>query len=240
MDGTEVRKLAALEDNHWWYRERRVLLGRQLDALAGRGVKCGRAVDVGAAGGGNTRVLRDRGWAATALEYGSEGAEVACLRGIPVVRGDATSLPFDDQSQDLVVAFDVLEHIADDKSASAEMVRVLCPGGFALIAVPSDMELWSEHDVAVGHVRRYERRELADLLESSGFVLESLFSWNVILRPVAARRRRRSTGSDLVATSALVNAGLRAVITAERYLPLGNLPGVSLMARARRVGGSGR
>jgi SAM-dependent methyltransferase len=239
LDGTEVKKLAALEDKHWWYRERRVLLARELEALASRGLKCGRAIDIGAAGGGNTRVLRDRGWDATALEYGPEGAEVAHLRGIPVVRGDATALPFDDQSQGLVVAFDILEHIVDDKGASAEMLRVLRPGGHALVAVPCDMDLWSDHDVAVGHVRRYQRQEFVDLLESSGFVLENLFSWNVLLRPIAARRRRRSTGSDLADTSSLVNAGLRAVITAERYLPLGNLPGISLMARARRVGADG-
>ncbi|MGL5827991.1 MAG: class I SAM-dependent methyltransferase, partial [Angustibacter sp.] len=70
MEGTEVRKLAQLEDRHWWYRERRELLARQL-----RGVRPGRALDVGAAGGGNTRVLRGLGWQAAALEYGREGAE---------------------------------------------------------------------------------------------------------------------------------------------------------------------
>jgi SAM-dependent methyltransferase len=237
VEGTEVKKLAALEDKHWWYRERRVLLGRELDALSRRGIQVGRALDIGAAGGGNTRVLRDRGWAGTALEYGAEGAEVAHLRGIPVVRADATTLPFAEQSLDLVVAFDILEHIGDDKSASGEMFRVLRPGGVALVAVPCDMELWSEHDVAVGHVRRYERQELVDLLESSGFTLENLNSWNVLLRPVAARRRKRSTGSDLTETSSLVNAGLRAVIAAERYLPVGGLPGISLMARVRRPAG---
>ncbi|HEY0472411.1 MAG TPA: class I SAM-dependent methyltransferase [Kribbella sp.] len=235
MEGTEVKKLAALEDKHWWYHERRVLLGRELDELARRGIKAGRALDIGAAGGGNTRVLRKHGWDATALEYGVEGAEVAHERGIPVIRGDATALPLDDQSHDLLVAFDILEHIADDKGASAEMFRILRPGGVGLIAVPCDMDLWSEHDVAVGHVRRYERPELVNLLESSGFVLEELSSWNVILRPVAAMRRKRSSGSDLTEISPVVNTGLKAVIAAERYLPLGKLPGISLMARVRRM-----
>ena len=85
MEGTEVRKLAALEDTHWWYRERRHLLARAI-----RGMRPGRALDVGAAGGGNTRVLRDAGWSAVALEYGADGAEVARGRGLHVLRADAT------------------------------------------------------------------------------------------------------------------------------------------------------
>jgi SAM-dependent methyltransferase len=234
MEGTEIRKLAALEDRHWWYRERRVLLARELDRLAASGVRPGRALDIGAAGGGNTRVLRGRGWNATALEYGAEGAEVAHERGIPVVRADAVNLPFASKSLDLVVAFDILEHIVDDKTAANEIVRVLRPGGHALIAVPCDMELWSEHDVAVDHVRRYERDELVDLLTSAGLHLDDLHSWNVLLRPVAAWRRRRNTGSDLTELSPIVNFGLSVVIAAERYLPVGGLPGISLMVRARR------
>ncbi|MFC0627686.1 class I SAM-dependent methyltransferase [Kribbella deserti] len=234
MEGTEIRKLAALEDKHWWYRERRALLARELELLSRQGIRPGKALDIGAAGGGNTRVLRGRGWSATALEYGAEGAEVAHERGIPVVRADAVTLPFADGSLDLVTAFDVLEHIVDDKSAANEIVRVLKPGGHALIAVPCDMDLWSEHDVAVDHVRRYERDELIDLLTSAGLVLDDVRSWNVLLRPVAAWRRRRSTGSDLTDLSPVVNLGLSVIIAAERYLPVGRMPGISIMVRARR------
>ena len=57
MEGTEVRKLAALEERHWWYRERRHLLAEAI-----RGLEPGRAIDIGAAGGGNTMVLRRAGW----------------------------------------------------------------------------------------------------------------------------------------------------------------------------------
>jgi hypothetical protein len=56
----------------------------------------------------------------------------------------------------------------------------------------------------------------------------------VLLRPVAAWRRRTSTGSDLDEIAAPVNLGLRAVVAAERVLPVKSLPGVSLMMRAHR------
>jgi hypothetical protein len=61
-----------------------------------------------------------------------------------------------------------------------------------------------------------------------------MWSWNVLLRPVVSLRRKSSTGSDLSKVNPLVNTSLRAIITAERYLPVKSLPGVSLFLRARR------
>jgi SAM-dependent methyltransferase len=229
MEGTEVRKLAALEDGHWWYRERRHLLAQAI-----RGLPPGRALDVGAAGGGNTRVLRSHGWSAAALEYGAEGAEVAHERGLPTMRSDATSLPLADGSLDLVVAFDILEHLVDDDAAVREVHRVLRPSGTYLVAVPADPRLWSSHDEAVQHVRRYTRSTLVSLLERDGFEVTSVMSWNVLLRPVVAVRRKMRSGSDLKDLHPVVNLGLRTLITAERYLPVKQWPGVSLFVRAQR------
>jgi len=229
MEGTEVRKLTELEDRHWWYRERRWLLARALEGLTP-----GDALDVGAAGGGNTRVLRSRGWRAAALEYGPEGAQVCAERGIAVMRADATRLPLAPQSLDLVVAFDILEHLDDHKAAAAGVLEALRPGGTFLVAVPADMKLWSEHDVAVGHVRRYSREELVALLEGVGFVIEDVRSWMVLLRPAVAMRRRSSSGSDLDDPPKWLNRSLQAVVALERYLPVRTLPGVSLLVKARR------
>lgn len=229
MEGAEVRKLTELEDRHWWYRERRYLLG-----AAVRGLTPGDALDVGAAGGGNTRVLLRRGWRAAALEYGADGAQVCAERGVPVLRGDATRLPVAPGGLDLVTAFDVLEHLENDKSAVEGVYQALRPGGTFLVAVPCDPRLWSAHDVAVGHVRRYTRPELSSLLTGAGFELEDLRSWMVLLRPAVVMRRRSSDGSDLDESPRWLNAALHAVVALERFLPVGRLPGVSLLARARR------
>ncbi len=234
MEATEIRKLALLEDTHWWYRERRIMLDRALRRLEAAGQGPGWALDVGAAGGGNTRVLRSRGWSSLALEYSVDGASVAAERGLEVIRADARFLPLVSCGMDLVVAFDILEHIEDDYLAAAEIHRVLRPGGTALIAVPCDMRLWSAHDVAVGHVRRYTRETLTDLTEKAGLMTDELCSWNVLMRPVADFRRRRATGSDLATVPRPINAALSAVIALERYLPVKSLPGVSLMMRSHR------
>jgi SAM-dependent methyltransferase len=230
MKAAELQLLTSLEDRHWWYKERRAILARQLRRIPATG----RALDIGAAGGGNTRVLKEHGWQAVALEYSDSVAEVARSRGVSVMRADARDLPFKSGTCGLVTAFDVLEHIEEDYQAAAEIARVLQPGGSVIIAVPCDMALWSAHDEAVGHVRRYTRPELLALIEKAGLTVGQIWSWNVLLRPVVALRRKSSTGSDLEDVSPLVNVALTSVIVAERYLPVKSLPGVSLMLRARK------
>ena len=229
MEGAEIRKLVTLEDDHWWYRERRQLLRRRI-----RDLPPGQALDIGAAGGGNTRVMESLGWEVLALEFSAEGAGVARERGLHVIRADAQALPVADASLDLVTALDVLEHLPDHEQAAGEIHRVLRPGGVLVAAVPVDQRLWSEHDVAVGHERRYDPPEFLSLLARAGLEVMEARSWMVLLRPVVALRRRSSRGSDLEEMHPVLNAGLTAIVRLERLLPVSRAPGVSVFVTARR------
>jgi SAM-dependent methyltransferase len=231
VDDEEIAKSAALEQRHWWYAERRAMVRR-----AAEGWPAGRALDIGCGGGGNTAVLSDLGWSVTGLEYSVAGAGIAASRGLDVVRADATRLPFADASFDLVMSTDVWEHIEDDGAVASETARVLRPGGRALVAVPCSMKLWSGHDVALGHFRRYERDELSAVVTGAGLDVVDLWSWNVLLRPVvrARRRRRHQAESEMEPVNPVLNAGLRTAVALERVLPLRRLPGVSLVVSARK------
>lgn len=230
-----MRRLVELEERHWWYRERRILLAGMLRKAFPDGARGLTALDVGAAGGGNTRVLQSAGMCPVAVEYGPDGAEISAGRGLTSVRGDARKLPFRSASADLLVAFDVIEHVDDDAAALRDFRRVLKPGGALIVAVPADMQLWSAHDEAVGHFRRYERDALANAISAAGFELRNLWSWNVLLRPLVALSRRRSTGSDLQPVHPVVNAALGAVVALERRMPrLERRRGVTLFVEARR------
>jgi SAM-dependent methyltransferase len=95
-----------------------------------------------------------------------------------VKQGDALQLPFADGEFDRVVAAEVLEHIPDDRTAIAEMVRVLRPGGTMAVTVPRwlpEKICWAlsqeYHEVDGGHVRIYTRGGLVRTLELAGMRL---------------------------------------------------------------------
>jgi SAM-dependent methyltransferase len=234
LQDAEVVAFTEVEEKHWWYRERRAIIAREVRRIG----TPGKAIEIGAGGGGNSLVLKDLGWDVLATEYTEAGVRIARQRGLHAVHADARKLPVDDGSQDLFLAFDVLEHIEEDHLAAAEISRVLRPGGTALIAVPCDMALWSAYDEASHHFRRYTRQTLTDLIAGAGLTVEALWSWNVLLRPVVKARRKKAAATesvgDVTAVSPLVNFGLGTIVKAERYLPVGSLSGVSLMMRARR------
>lgn len=86
--------------------------------------------------------------------------------------GEITALPYPDARFGLVAAFDVIEHVADDERAFAELTRVLQPGGRLLCSVPLHPARWTVFDDHVGHARRYEPAALQSLLAGHGLVVE--------------------------------------------------------------------
>jgi ubiquinone/menaquinone biosynthesis C-methylase UbiE len=85
-----------------------------------------------------------------------------------LTRADAQSMPIADNSVDIVTAMDVIEHIPDDKAALREISRILKPGGYLLATVPAFQSLWSDHDVALHHFRRYTQPSFRDVIQRSG------------------------------------------------------------------------
>jgi len=98
-----------------------------------------------------------------------------------VVKGDITQLPFPDAEADLVLATDVIEHLVDDRPAIREIVRVLKPGGAALIAVPAFQLLWGLQDEVAEHKRRYRKREVERILTDAGLMVERSYYFNYLL-----------------------------------------------------------
>jgi SAM-dependent methyltransferase len=89
---------------------------------------------------------------------------------------------------DLVLALDVVEHLADDGGCVREMARVCRPGGHALLHVPAFQVLWSDKDELNHHHRRYRRADFIALVERSGLTVERSYFINSFLFPVALAR----------------------------------------------------
>jgi 2-polyprenyl-3-methyl-5-hydroxy-6-metoxy-1,4-benzoquinol methylase len=92
---------------------------------------------------------------------------------------DITRLPFADAGFDLVICSEVLEHISNDKTAVAEIIRVLKPNRFLVVSVPRyypERICWAlsdaYHQTTNGHIRIYRKQELIRLLEEHGAVFQ--------------------------------------------------------------------
>ncbi len=160
------------------------------------------------------------------------------------VVGSLEQSPIADESFDVVMALDVLEHLDDDSAGLREAARMVKPGGLLLITVPALPSLWGGQDVVSEHRRRYTKRALKRLFEEVGLTGHRISYFNTLLFPLAAgvRWSRRALGKANRARSdfednrpGVVNEVLARVFSAESYLiKYAPMPvGVSLLATYR-------
>ncbi len=86
--------------------------------------------------------------------------------------GDIAALPFDDRTFDLICAFDIVEHVADDRHVFHELARIARDDARVIVSVPLHPARWSAFDDLVGHVRRYDPDDILTILDAHAFVLE--------------------------------------------------------------------
>jgi len=98
--------------------------------------------------------------------------EALAGRGGVVTRAAIDALPYDDGRFDLACALDIIEHVANDRGAVAELARVSRPGAVILLSTPLHPEYWTPFDEIVGHYRRYRPEQLLDLLDEHGIEVE--------------------------------------------------------------------
>jgi SAM-dependent methyltransferase len=158
MNKEYIRQYVQLEKEYWWFVVRQKILfnflSKQLIDTSNNDI-----LNIGAAGGGSTKWLSTFG-KVVSLEPESLFVELLKAQSLEVVNADIINMPFEDNSFDLVCAFDVIEHVENDVEAMKEMLRVCKPNGIICIAVPAFNMLWSKHDVVNGHFRRYSKKML--------------------------------------------------------------------------------
>jgi ubiquinone/menaquinone biosynthesis C-methylase UbiE len=184
MRPSELRKMFDLEDTYWWFVARRELASELVRRHRGRLPARLRILDVGC-GGGAGLVTFSRFGQALGLDRSQEALRLSRSRGdFTLICGTAERLPLAADSMDLVTALDVLEHVPEHESAVAEMARVCKPGRLVIVTAPAYQALWSEHDEALDHLRRYRAGEVRRLLEDAGLRIVTLSYCITVLLPV--------------------------------------------------------
>jgi SAM-dependent methyltransferase len=241
MERAVFDRMAELDQDHWWFLARRRILKRLIERVVCPRQKA-RILEVGCGTGHNLAMLKS---------FGSVDASELdrCARAVANKRlpGKVKSAKLPDLSMftrsgyDLIALLDVLEHVPDDLASLRAIHMRLKPGGALLLTVPANPWMWSAHDAAHHHFRRYTKKQLEELFLRSGLEIQLLSYFNTLLFPLVAAARvvgkiTRKGSADDKLPSAWVNSTLNAVFGLEAGL-IGRVPmsfGVSLVAVVRR------
>jgi SAM-dependent methyltransferase len=214
-----------MEETHWWFRSRRAVLWALVERA--EPPESPRILDAGCGTGRNLAEFGRLG-PAEGIDFSADAVEFCRRRGLDGVRqGVVEELPYEDDRFDLIFATDVIEHLRDDGAALEELRRVAAPGARLIITVPAYKWLWSHHDDAYHHFRRYTRRTLRRTASEHGWEpIVSTYFYSTMLAPVAAVRmlqRVRSNGngngkSDLDVSPSALNRWLELPVRGEAQL----------------------
>ena len=210
-DGFDVT--VQVEEASFWCRSRNRLVRQLLQRFAPAGGPV-RFLEIGCGTGNVLKNLRQLvGVQLTGSEIYLGGLRHARTRlpDVTFIQVDATAMPFDGEF-DVIGAFDVIEHIADDGLVLQNIHRSLVPDGVVIITVPQYPWMWSRLDEIVHHQRRYTRRDLSSKLVAAGFRLEYVSSFVMFLFPLMAVSRVSSRSRS-------ANPDSKAEFTSEVQLP---------------------
>ncbi len=217
---------AAVEDQHWWFVGRRMIV-EQIISNLNLPHNC-KILEAGCATGGNLKMLARHG-EIVAMELDEIACQLANKRQITQVKLGSlpNNIPFKDE-YDLIVILDVIEHIDDDLAALKSLYSRLKPGGWLLVTVPAYQFLWSHHDEINHHKRRYVLRGLKQVVKLAGYTVRDSSYFNTFLFPIVATVRilrnllrikdNSSDSSDLVLPAKPINKFLTFLFASERHL----------------------
>ena len=195
-----------------------------------------KVLEVGCGAGNVSSFLAQKGYAVTGCEFYTEAINMAWPDFLKV-QGDASNLPFEDNSFDIVGIFDAIEHFQDDITPLKEAVRVTKRGGIIVLTVPARKELWSSFDEMSRHKRRYTKKVLKSIfldMNLSPLSIEDMFM--SLYLPMKYTRNKDRGKNDPFSINPLVNTLLKGLFDVERFtskylsLPIGT----SLIAVAQK------
>ena len=183
-----LTRLAEIERDHFWFRARRRLVEERMNrSFPSVGA---RIVDFGCGTAFSLEPWTERGYRMVGADLRFEGLQARrrTLGHALLLQAKSPELPFGRGVFDGALLLDVLEHV-DDLALLREMHRVLRRGGRLLLTVPALPWLWSFRDESAGHLRRYTRMSLREVLTCGGFAVESIDYNQCLLLPLLAVTR---------------------------------------------------
>lgn len=216
MNEREYEKMNELEKVYWWHIGRRAIiraiLKKYFRASAHQNEDRPLLLDLGCGTGGNASLLKEFG-DIIGVDNSPIALKIAIKSGftklIPI---NGARLPFKNNTFDCVAILDVLEHIKNDNGAISECKRVLKSDGFVILTVPAYQWLFSGHDEALNHKRRYLMKNLIRKMSDAGFqihfrsyAITFLFPLMAIYRLIEKISKRKQKASYVIFPGSINN-----------------------------------
>ena len=204
MKSEYIKEYGRLEVSHWWFAVRKKIILQSISHYVSPRHNL-TILNIGAAAGASSKWLEVFG-KVRSVENETLFVEHLLNNNIDVINASAEKLPFEDNSFDMVCAFDVIEHIEEDKNALEEMKRVCRPGGKVCITVPAYQYLWGSHDVVNGHKRRYSFSSFKQKIPTQLVIKYSTYFNTLLFIPILlARKMQRLFGNKNIEASDFEN-----------------------------------
>lgn len=173
MQAAEYTKMFDNEQTFWWHRGKFFLVKNFMERHA-RSVAFSNILEIGCGNGETAKYLSNFG-EVLGIDIAPEALTASQHNGFQnIITTDINTYNIESlaASFDLVFALDVLEHIQDDLEVMRRAYKLLKEGGWFVVNVPAHKFLWSEHDEALHHKRRYHRLEITQKLKDAGFTID--------------------------------------------------------------------
>jgi len=170
---TGERTIPGLDIENYWFRRHEVVYQRLADRCTGRDV-----LEAGFGEGYGADLLAGVARSVTGVDYDESAVTHVRARypRVQAMQGNLAELPLPDTAVDVVVNFQVIEHLWDQSQFVAECRRVLRPGGLLLMSTPNRITFTPGSDTPINpfHTRELNAAELSELLTDGGFAIEQL------------------------------------------------------------------
>ena len=205
MDAAEYRRMAQVEQTHWWYRSTRALLRQMIvDQLPQATESAPRRLLDAGCGTGATGAWMSEFGSVIALDTEPEALDLYRLAhpDAQMIHGDISTIDLLDDFVDVALCVTVLYHaeVSDPQDAVNELARVVTPGGVVCLMEPGVRRLRRSHDQVTHAARRFSRRDLETLAANAGLdIVRSTGAYSFLVPPawLKSRVERNSTSSDL-------------------------------------------
>lgn len=227
MEIEKYHEMEELEKFHWWFAYRQNILKLMLKKYLFNLKKDAKIVDIGCGTGGNIQLLSEHFENITGIDNNDIAIEYCKNKNLKnILKAQLPDLNIiEDNSVDLILLFDVLEHLEDDKFALSVLKNKLKDGGCVLLTVPAFSFLWSKHDEIFHHKRRYNLKQIKKIFKEldlkivkASYLYFLLFPVVLIMRLLKQLFKSLATKDDFKINNKLLNSFIINFLSIEEFL----------------------